>query len=186
MRLYDYDRRGYRPGAGLLKRAAWYAVNALLFDSWLLPLSAPKRALLRLFGARVGRGVVLKPRLNIKYPWHLELGDHVWLGEGVWLDSLARIRVGDNVCISQEAYVLTGNHDYRDARFGLRVEAVTVEAESWIGARAVVCPGAQVGRGAVLAAGAVLLGRAEAGGVYQGNPAVRVRERHAVVQVAKA
>jgi putative colanic acid biosynthesis acetyltransferase WcaF len=178
MRLCDYDRRGYRPGAGLLKRVAWYAVNALLFDTWLLPLSAPKRQLLRLFGARVGRGVVIKPRVNIKYPWHLDLGDHVWLGEGVWLDSLARISVGDNACLSQEAYVLTGNHDYRDARFGLMVEAVTIEAECWIGARALVCPGAHVGRGAVLAAGSVLRGTAEPGGVYQGNPAVRTRARY--------
>lgn len=178
MKLYDYDRRGYHPGAGLVRRAAWYAVNALLFDSWLLPFSGPKRALLRLFGARVGRGVVIKPRINIKYPWHLVLGDHVWLGEGVWLDSLARISVGDNVCISQEAYVLTGNHDYRDARFGLMVEPVTIEAEAWIGARAVVCPGAYACRGAVLAAGSVLRGTAEPGGVYQGNPAARTRARY--------
>jgi putative colanic acid biosynthesis acetyltransferase WcaF len=178
MKLYEYDRRGYLPGAGVLKRTLWYLVNALLFDSWLLPLSAPKRALLRLFGARVRRGVVIKPRVNIKYPWHLELGEHAWLGEGVWLDSLTRISVGDNVCISQEAYVLTGNHDYRDARFGLMVEAVTIEAEAWIGARALVCPGAHVGRGAVVAAGSVLRGRAEPGGVYQGNPAVRTRARY--------
>lgn len=178
MKLSEYDRRGYRPGAGLFKRVTWYAVNALVFDSWLLPLSAPKRQLLRLFGARVGRGVVIKPRVNIKYPWHLALGDHVWLGEGVWLDSLTRISLGDNVCVSQEAYLLTGNHDYRDARFGLMVEPVMIEAESWIGARAVVCPGGHVGRGAVLAAGSVLRGKAEPGGVYQGNPAVRTRARY--------
>jgi putative colanic acid biosynthesis acetyltransferase WcaF len=186
MNLRDYDRRGYRPGAGIVKRTAWYVVNATLFTSWLLPLSAPKCLLLRLFGARVGHGVVIKPRVNIKYPWHLVLGDHVWLGEGVWLDSLGRISVGDNVCISQEAYVLTGNHDYRDPRFGLIVQAVAIEAEAWIGARAVVCPGACVGRGAVLAAGGVLRGTAEAGGVYQGNPAVRIRERYPTVRAVHA
>jgi putative colanic acid biosynthesis acetyltransferase WcaF len=178
MNLGDYDRRGYHPGAGVLKRTAWYAVNALLFDSWLLPMSAPKRFLLRLFGARVGRGVVIKPRVNIKYPWHVAIGDYAWLGEGVWLDSLTSIRIGDHACLSQDAYLLTGNHDYRDPRFGLIVAAITVEAEAWIGARAVVCPGVTVGRGAVLVVGSVLRGAAEAGGVYQGNPAVKVRERH--------
>ena len=177
MNLADYDRRGYYPGAGVLKRVAWYAVNALLFDSWLLPLSRPKCALLRLFGARVGRGVVIKPRVNIKYPWHLRLGSHVWLGEGVWIDSLAQVSIGDHVCVSQDAYLLTGNHDYRDPRFGLRVDAIVIEDGAWVGARALVCPGARVRRGAVLAAGAVLSGTAEPGGVYQGNPARRTRER---------
>lgn len=177
MNLADYDRRGYRPGAGVLKRVAWYVVNALLFDSWLLPLSGPKCVLLRMFGARVGQGVVIKPRVNIKYPWHLRLGSQVWLGEGVWIDSLATVTLGNDVCVSQEAYLLTGNHDYRDPRFGLRVEEVVVEDGAWVGARAVVCPGARVRRGAVLAAGSVLSGVAEEDGVYRGNPARRVRDR---------
>jgi putative colanic acid biosynthesis acetyltransferase WcaF len=175
--LADYDRRGYRPGAGVFIRVAWYAVNALLFHSWLLPVSRPKRALLRLFGARVGRGVVIKPRVNIKYPWHLRIGDHVWIGEGAWIDNLATVEIGDSVCISQNAYVLTGNHDYRDPRFGLRVEPVVIERGAWIGAGALVCPGARIGRGVVLTAGTVFSGVAGADGIYRGNPARRVRER---------
>jgi putative colanic acid biosynthesis acetyltransferase WcaF len=178
VRLDRYDQRDYHPGAGVMKRVIWYLVNAFVFASRLFPFSAPKRSLLRLFGARVGRGVVIKPRVNIKYPWHLGIGDYVWLGEGVWLDSLARITIGDHVCISQDAYLVTGNHDYRDVHFGLMVQGIVIEEGSWIGARAVVCPGSRVGREVVLTAGSTLRGVAEPGGIYQGNPATRARDRY--------
>lgn len=177
MNLANYDRRGYHPGAGVFARSAWYVVNALLFCSWWFPFARPKCALLRLFGARVGQGVVIKPRVNIKYPWHLSIGDHVWIGEGAWIDNLTCVSIGSHVCVSQNAYVLTGNHDYRDPRFGLRVAPVIIEDGAWIGAGALVCPGAEVGRGAVLTAGTVLSSIAGADGIYRGNPARRVRER---------
>lgn len=179
MDLSDYDRRGYEPGAGALKRIVWYVCNALLLHSWLLPWSAPKASLLRLFGARVGRGVVIKPRVNIKYPWRLEVGSHVWIGEGVWIDNLSSVRLGDNVCVSQGAYLLTGNHDYRDPRFGLDTRPITIEREVWIGARAIVCPGVTVGRGCVLKAGSVVSQDTEPTWVYGGAPAQKQRARWA-------
>ena len=80
--LSNYDNRGYYPGRGTFVRALWYFCNAFLFASWLLPLSGPKRWLLRLFGASVGKGLVIKPRVNIKYPWRLRVGDQCWIGEG--------------------------------------------------------------------------------------------------------
>ena len=100
MKLAQYDNRGYDPGAGTAKRALWYVVNAVLFDSWLWPASSLKVTVLRLFGARVGHGVVIKPRVNIKYPWHLTLGDHVWLGEGVWIDNLATVVIASRPMLS--------------------------------------------------------------------------------------
>ena len=182
MNLAQYDNRHYAPGAGIIKRAVWYVVNAVLFNSWLWPGSRLKCALLRGFGAQVGYGVVIKPRVNIKYPWYLNLGNHVWLGEGVWLDSLTRIFIASNVCISQEAYLLTGNHNYKDPAFGLIVEEVHVEECVWIGARAVVCPGTRVKRGSVLTAGSVLRRDSDEWGIYRGNPAVWVRRRNLDVQ----
>lgn len=176
--LAHYDNRHYHPGAGLVKRAAWYVVNAVLFDSWWWPESRFKCVLLRGFGARVGGGVVIKPRVNIKYPWHLELGDQVWIGEGVWIDNLARVRVASNVCISQDALLLTGNHNYKDQSFGLVVKEIHIEEGAWIGARGVVCPGVRVRRDTVLTVGSVLQCDSEEGGIYRGNPAERVRQRH--------
>ena len=175
--LRNYDSRGYSAGAGIAKRVLWYAVNALFFHSWLHLGSPLKCALLRVFGARVGAHVVIKPRVNVKYPWHLEIADDVWIGEDVWLDSLARISIASNVCISQGAYLLTGNHDYTDLAFGLIVKPIIVEEGAWVGARAVVCPGAKIGRHAVVTVGSVLTRNAEADGIYVGNPARSVKSR---------
>lgn len=175
--LAAYDNRGYHPGAGLIKRSLWFLLHALAFNSRLVPGSAWRCALLRLFGARVGQGVVIKPQVAVKYPWFLEIGDHVWLGEGAWIDNLAPVRLDSHVCISQGAYLLTGNHDYRDPAFGLMVAGIQLGEGAWVGARAIVCPGVSLGRGAVLSAGSVLSGDAQAHGVYRGNPAQWVRHR---------
>jgi len=175
--LSRYDNRAYYPGAGLLKCVLWYLVNAVLFDSWLFPSSNFKCSVLRFFGAKVGKGIVIKPRVNIKYPWNLEIGDYVWLGEGAWVDNLASVRIGSNVCISQEAYLLTGNHNYKDPKFGLILGEINIEDGAWIGARSVVCPGVHCGKQSVLTVGSILQKDAAANGIYRGNPAKWIRER---------
>lgn len=175
--LSSYDNSGYRPGRGPLWRGAWYVVNAIFFLNPLNPFSALKRSLLILFGARIGHGVVLKPSLNIKYPWNLTVGDHVWIGERAWLDSLAPITIGSHVCISQEAYLCTGSHDSGDSSFPPQIEPIIIEDGAWIGARATVLGGVTVGSHAVLAAGAVIARDARPYMIYSGNPALIVAER---------
>lgn len=177
MDLSKYDNSDFDPGAGRVKRLIWYYINALLFDSWILPHSGVKCFLLRLFGAKIGNGVVIKPRVNIKYPWNLLVGDNVWLGEGCWIDNLALITIGSNVCVSQDAYLLTGNHDYKDIKFSLIVKEIHLEDGVWIGAKAIVCPGVRVGMNAVLSVGSVLRNDAEPDSIYQGNFAIRVKGR---------
>lgn len=174
--LSHYQRGDYDPGPPVL-RALWYGMSLLFLDT---PLPWPyrlKAAILRAFGATVGTGAVLKPRLRIKYPWLLTMGDHCWLGEEVWIDNLAAVRIGNHVCLSQGACVLTGNHDRSSPTFDLRLAPVEIADGAWIGARALVCPGARVGALAMLQAGAVAKGGVEAGGIYEGNPAVRVGTR---------
>src|SRR5450631_60718 len=109
---YNNDWYKKQIGASRLKQVTWYFVNVFFFINPLNPGSGLKRALLRLFGARLGRGVVLKPGINIKYPWKLSIGDYAWIGEKVWIDNLAPVEIGKNVCLSQGAMLLTGNHDY--------------------------------------------------------------------------
>lgn len=161
----------------MLRQVLWYLVNAIVFHSWLFPFSAVKQRLLVMFGAKIGKGVVIKPRVNIKYPWRLNVGDNVWIGEGVWIDNLAFVSLASNVCISQDAYLLTGNHDYSDHAFGLITSGITVDKGAWIGARSLVCPGVHVAGHAVLTAGSVLTKDADSYGIYQGNPAKLVRKR---------
>jgi putative colanic acid biosynthesis acetyltransferase WcaF len=174
--LSKFDNSWYRPG-GAARRLLWYVCNAVFLNSAVPYPSSFKCALLRLFGAKVGQGVVIKPEVNIKYPWFLEVGDHVWLGEGAWIDNLARVKIGSNVCISQGAYVLTGNHDYKKTAFDLKVSPVTIEDGVWVGAKCVVCPGAVLRTHSVITAGSVITKEAEAWTVYSGNLAVAVRRR---------
>lgn len=173
--LQALDR--YRPpadwsrGAPLWREALWRLLGSPLLAS-ALPGSCWRNALLRLFGARIGRGGRLKPRLRVTFPWRLQVGDHCWLGEGLWIDNLAPVRLGHRVCLSQEAYLCTGNHDFRSPGFDLRAEPIHVDDDAWIAARAVLAPGTRVGRGAVVGLAAVVGGVVPAGAILRGNPAV--------------
>ena len=88
------------------------------------------------------------------------------------------MRIGSNVCISQGAMLLTGNHDYKRASFDLMARPITIEDGVWIGARALICPGVTVASHSVVTAGSVLSDDTEPYGIYRGNPAVKVRSRH--------
>jgi len=175
--LADFQNAWYDPGRGALVRALWILANAAFLLTWFPWPSALKRGVLRLFGAGVGRGVVVKPRVNVKYPWHLTIGDHGWIGEGVWIDSLAPVRIGVNVCLSQGVMIETGNHDWSRPTFDLVVKEVVIDDGAWAAVRSLLLPGARLASHAVLGAGSVLSGATEAYGVYAGVPAVKVRER---------
>lgn len=126
-------------------RAIWYLVSALLFQGAFALLPSPaKAAVLRAFGARLGRGVVIKPRVTIKSPWFLEVGDHVWIGERVWIDNHTTVRLGSNVCVSQGTYLFTGNHDWSDPKFRFFCRPVEVGDGAWITAFRMIGPGTVV------------------------------------------
>lgn len=177
--LSAYNNDWYKKeiGASALKRAAWYYTNAFFFMNHCNPSSGLKIFLLKLFGARIGTGVLIKPGVNIKYPWKLAIGNNSWVGEKVWIDNLAMVTIGDNVCISQGAMLLTGNHNYARENFDLSVAPINLEAGSWIGANAVVCPGVTAFSHSVLTLKSVATKDLEPYAVYQGNPAVKVRQR---------
>ena len=164
-------------GRGFAVRGLWVFVNALVLQNPFNPSSRLKIWALRLFGAKVGHGVLLKPGINVKSPWLLEIGDNTWVGENAWLDTFFPIQIGSNVCISQGAYLCTGNHDWTDTAFGLKEWKLVIEEGAWIGARATVLPGATIASHTVIAGGAVIAKATEPYTVYAGNPAVAVRQR---------
>jgi putative colanic acid biosynthesis acetyltransferase WcaF len=159
-----------------MKRVLWYVISAIFFVSR-FPLSSFKVVLLRLFGATVGKRVVIKPSVNIKSPWHLEIGDHAWIGEAVWIDNLVPVRIGSNACVSQGAILLTGNHNYKKSTFDLITGEITIEEGAWLGAKSVVCPGVRCGSHSVLSVGSVTAADLEPFCIYRGNPAVKIRQR---------
>jgi len=175
--LSRFDNSWYHHGRSLPVRLLWIWCNGMFLVNPLFPFNGFKVRLLRWFGAKVGAGVVIKPQESIKQPWLLEIGNHVWIGEQAWIDNLGMVRIGDHVCISQGALLLTGNHDYKSINFDLRVGEIHLQQGCWIGARSVICPGITVHEGAVLAVSSVATHNMEAGFIYQGNPAQKIRAR---------
>jgi putative colanic acid biosynthesis acetyltransferase WcaF len=174
--LASFNNSHYRPGAGRLKMVLWYLVNAWFINSF-LPFSGFRVFLLRLFGAKIGAGVVLKPYINVKYPWRLVIGDHCWIGEQVWIDNLDDVQIGSHVCVSQGAMLLCGNHNYRKISFDLTTGPITLEDGVWIGAKTVVCPGVVCHSHSVLTVGSVATRNLEAYTICAGIPATAMRKR---------
>lgn len=175
--LSKYDNSWYNPGKSKLIILLWYICNVLFMINPLNPLSGLKVLILRLFGAKIGRNVVLKPGINIKYPWNLIVGDYVWIGERVWIDNLAKVSIADNACISQDAYLLTGNHNYKVQKFDLMIGEIKIEDGAWVGARAIVSPGLTCHSHSVLTAGSVATQNLDPDTIYQGNPATAKKKR---------
>jgi putative colanic acid biosynthesis acetyltransferase WcaF len=175
--LRNYDNSWYNPGGSFLKRTAWFFIGQPIVRSALIPSSRLRVSLLRAFGAHIGERVVIKPSVLIKYPWHLVIGDDCWIGEHCWIDDLTTVRIDDNVCISQGAYLCTGNHDWSDPAFGLMIAPIQLCEGSWVGAKSILTPGAFLGKGAIAAAGAVIVGSVPDFEIYAGNPAHFIKRR---------
>ena len=177
VKLAQYDNSWYHPGGSVLRRALWFFVGQPILRSASIPSSSLRVSLLRLFGARIGLRVVIKPSVEVKYPWHLTIGDDCWIGEHVWIDNLTTVRLENNVCISQGAYLCTGNHDWTDPAFGLMIAPIQLFEGSWAGAKSILTPGSVLGIGSIASAGSVISGTVPDFQIYAGNPAYLLKTR---------
>jgi putative colanic acid biosynthesis acetyltransferase WcaF len=174
--LARFDRSSYSEGPRW-KLAVWYLINHSVFHSSLPWPSGFKVWILRLFGGKIGKNVVIKQNVRIKNAWKLSIGDNSWLGEGTWIENLEDVIIGKNVCISQNAMILTGNHDYTESDFRFRLAKIHIDEGSWIGAHSLVCPGVRCKSHSVLTVNSVATKDLEAWHIYSGNPALPVRVR---------
>lgn len=183
MDLSRFNPKEFDRGASFFKEALWvFAKSVLFLPPWPM-FSALRVFALRCFGARIGSGVVIRSRVNITFPWRLTLGDHVWLGEEVFILNLAPVMIESNVCISQRAFLCTGSHDFRRDDFALVTKPIVVREGAWVAAQAFVGPGVEIGTGAVVSAGAVVMDEIPANCLAAGNPAkvVKVNIRPSIV-----
>ena len=170
MHLDMFNSSNFERGASVFKQAIWFSLNGVLLSSW-LPGSSWRRALLRAFGAKIGKGVILKPGIRVKFPWRLSIGDFSWIGEQVFVDNLGYVSIGSHACVSQGAFLCTGSHDWTSNSFDLIVRPITVCDHAWVGAMSLLAPGAILGEGAVLSLGGVGKGELAPWTIYSGNPA---------------
>lgn len=175
--LARFSNPEFERGASKWTELSWLYVRKFLFENSVLPISGIRSKVLARYGASVGAGIVIKPRVRIHFPWNLTLGDHVWLGEEAYLLNLAPIRIGSNVCISQRAFLCTGSHDWSDPAFRLLTKPITIEDGAWISANVFVGPGVTVGKNAVATTGSVVLRDLPPNMICSGNPCVPVKPR---------
>lgn len=164
-------------GAPKLMQIIWYFTNIFFLKNSFNVLSGLKIFLLKRFGAKIGKGVVIKPKVNIKYPWKLSIGDYSWIGEDVWIDNLSEVQIGSSVTISQGALLLTGSHDHTKETFDFRSLPIVIEDGVWIGARAVVAGGIRCKTHSLLGINSVAEKDLEPYVIYKGNPAIAVLSR---------
>jgi putative colanic acid biosynthesis acetyltransferase WcaF len=150
--LREFRGSGYNKGRNLLVQAAWYIVMNLVFMKWWFPCRW-RPGLLRLFGAEVGSRVLIRHRVRVHWPWKLHVGNDSWIGEGAWLLNMEDIIIGSNVCISQEACLVTGSHNRRSSTFEFDNAPITIDDCAWIAFRATVLRGVKIGNSAVVGAG---------------------------------
>jgi putative colanic acid biosynthesis acetyltransferase WcaF len=172
----NFNTGDFKIGASVLQQFLWYFTDVFFFKSRIIPVSSVLVFILRIFGAKIGKQVRVKPGIHVKYPWKLIIGDYSWLAD-CYIENLDLVHIGRNCCISQQAMLMTGNHNYRKTSFDLVTGPISIEEGAWIGADAKVCPGVCVHSHAVLCIGSVATKALDAYGIYQGNPAVKVKER---------
>lgn len=169
--LRQYDQSGFdrgRPGWFVI---LWWLVQAIAFPLSPHPFNGFRQWLLRLFGAKIGTGVVIRPTARFTYPWKVEIGDYSWIGDDVVFYSIDPIRIGCHCVISQKCYLCTGSHDIQDPAFALKTSGITVGNGVWIATDCFIAPGVQIGANAVIGARSSVFSNIPAQQVCWGTPA---------------
>ncbi|MEO0541574.1 MAG: hormogonium polysaccharide biosynthesis acetyltransferase HpsU [Cyanobacteria bacterium P01_A01_bin.105] len=176
--LRRYHQPGFTAGRSKVIILLWWLLQAMVFPLTLHAHHGPRRWLLRLFGAKVGKGVVIRPTARFTYPWRVEIGDYSWVGDDVVFYSLAPIRVGQHCVVSQKSYLCTGSHDAADSAFPLMTAPVVIENGAWVATDCFIGPGVTIGANALIGARSSVFKSMPAQQICMGTPCqpVKVRE----------
>ncbi len=160
-------------------RASWskpavvvycWALAEILFVTNPFQVSSRLRvAVLRVFGAKIGSGVIFRPRTRVLYPWKLKIGDDCWIGDNVWIHNQDQVTVGHDVVISQGTFITTGSHSHR-SDMGLVTRPIIIAPGVWLTSRTIVLGGSIIGRNALITPGAVVAGQVPAQSKFGPDP----------------
>ena len=155
----------------------WWIVQDTLFRWSPQFMYGWRRFLLKLFGAKIGKDVIIRPTAKVTFPWKVKIGDYSWIGDDVVLYSLGEIEIGNNVVISQRSYICTGSHDYTKIDFPILAKKIVIEDEAWLATDVFVAPGVKIGKGTVVGARSSVFKDLPPGKVCIGNPAKPIKDR---------
>jgi putative colanic acid biosynthesis acetyltransferase WcaF len=155
----------------------WWLVQSLLFKTSPQFMYGWRRWLLKIFGAKIGKDVRLRPSMHVQFPWKVSIGDYSWIGDEVVLYSLGEIEIGQNVVISQRSYICTGSHDYKAESFSIYAQKIILEDECWLATDVYVAPNVRIGRGTVVGARSSVFHDLAPGIIAIGTPAKKVGNR---------
>ncbi|RNL83559.1 colanic acid biosynthesis acetyltransferase WcaF [Sinomicrobium pectinilyticum] len=155
----------------------WWVVDSVFFKPSPQIMYAWRRFLLRLFGAKVGKGVIIRSSAKITYPWKLSIGDYSWIGDDVVLYTLGEIEIGHNVVVSQKTYLCTGSHDYKKVDFPIYSDKIVIEDQCWLATDVYVGPGVTIGSGTVVGARSSVFKSLPVGKICIGSPVKILKDR---------
>jgi len=168
--LRQYDQSWFSLGRPAWFVLLWWLVQAVAFPLTLHNFNILRSALLRLFGAKIGRGVVIRPTAKFTFPWKVKIGDYSWIGDDVVFYSLDYIRIGQHSVISQKSYLCTGSHDSLDRAFSLITAPITIGNGVWVATDCFVGPGVEIGANSVIGTRSTVLRSLPSGQVCWGTP----------------
>lgn len=164
-------------GRGALIVQIWWLVQGTLFACSPQFAYSWRNALLRVFGAQIGKNVIIRPTVRITYPWKLVVKDNAWIGDNVDLYTLGEITIGKNAVVSQKSYLCTGSHDYQSEAFDIFAKPIVIEDEAWVATDVFIAPGITVGKGAVIGSRSSVYKDMPVGMICIGNPAKPIKPR---------
>ncbi len=155
----------------------WWFTQSTLFKLSPQVFYKWRNFILRLFGAKIGKNVIIRPSVTITYPWKVSIGDNSWIGDDVVLYSLGEIIIGSDTVISQKSYICTGYHDYNKVDFPISAKKITIGNECWLATDVFVSPGISILNGVVVGARSSVMGDLKPYAVYVGSPATFLKKR---------
>lgn len=177
-RLDRFDASDFDRGASLLTEITWLLIKNLFFLSpWPWP-SSLKASLLRAFGAKVGRGLYLRPRTNIHFPWKLCIGNHCWIGDRCEILNLEMVIMEDHVALAHDVYLAAASHDIKSLSMKYKNRPIRICQGSWIATRAFIGPGVTVGINSVIGAGTVITDDVPENSIVVVTPPIIVGQRN--------
>lgn len=166
--------KGFR-GRNAIVVQLWWLVQATAFSCSPQFMYGWRNFLLRMFGAKIGKNVIIRPSVKITYPWKLEVGENSWVGDNVELYTLGNIIIGSNTIISQKSYICAASHDYMSPSFDIWSKDIIIGDGVWIATDVFVAPGVQVGNGSVVGARSSVYKNINMNTLNIGSPAVEVK-----------